>query len=69
SSTGEGDGAPSGTYKVIFLSTEIGGGYDHPDEPVKKVIDSKYSNPSTTPIQVEVPGGNYDFELDPPAGS
>ena len=68
SSSGEGDGAPSGTYKVIFLSTEMGGGYDNPDEPVTQVIDSKYENPTTTPIEVEVGSGNdsYDFELDPP---
>jgi len=69
SSSGRGDGAPAGTYKVVFLSTEVGGGYDHPDEPVKQVIDSKYTNPTTTPIEVNVPGGTYDFELDPPAGS
>jgi hypothetical protein len=67
SSSGAGDGAPAGKYKVIFLSTEVGGGYDNPDEPVKPVIDSKYANPTTTPIEVEVPGsGSYDFELDPP---
>ncbi|MCL4203723.1 MAG: hypothetical protein KJ000_14580 [Pirellulaceae bacterium] len=68
SSTGQGDGAAPGTYKVIFLSTEIGGGYDNPGEPVRQVIDSKYVNPTTTPIEVTVPGGTYDFELDPPAG-
>ena len=61
-------GTPPGTYKVIFMSTEVGGGYDNPDEPARQMIDSKYVNPTTTPIEVTVPGGSYDFELDPPAG-
>ena len=68
SSTGQADGAAPGTYKVIFMSTEVGGGYDNPDEPARQMIDSKYVNPTTTPIEVTVPGGSYDFELDPPAG-
>jgi hypothetical protein len=69
SSKGQADGAPAGKYKVVFLSTEIGGGYDKPNEPVKQMIDSKYTNPTTTPIEVEVGSGksSYDFELDPPA--
>jgi hypothetical protein len=67
SSTGQADGAAPGKYKVVFLDTEIGGGYDNPDEPVRKMIDSKYTNPTTTPIEVDVPGGSYDFELDPAA--
>ncbi len=68
SSAGEADGAPPGTYAVTFLSTEVGGGYDAPDEPEQQMIHSKYTNPTTSPIQVEVPsgGGVFDFELDPP---
>ncbi len=69
SGRGQDDGAPAGTYKVIFLSTETGGDYDNPDEPVRQVIDSRYANPATTPIEVQVPGGNYNFELEPPGGS
>jgi hypothetical protein len=70
SSSGQTDGAPAGKYKVVFLSTEIGGGYDKPNEPVKQMIDSKYTNATTTPIEVTVGSGSdsYDFELDPPAG-
>jgi hypothetical protein len=71
SSAGQADGAPAGKYKVVFLSTEVGGGYDKPDEPVKQMIDGKYTNATTTPIEVEVGSANasYDFELDPPAAA
>ncbi len=68
SSAAEADGAPPGTYTVVFLSTEVGGGYDAPDEPEQQMIHSKYTNATTSPIEVEVPsgGGVFDFELDPP---
>ncbi len=68
SGAGEADGAPPGTYTVVFLGTQIGGGYDSPDEPIQEVIHPKYADAATSPIQVEVPAGGavHDFELDPP---
>lgn len=68
SETAAGAGVPEGTYKVVLLTTEIGGGYDKPNEKPKKVIDPKYEDQAKTPLEVKVPGGNYDFEVDPFAG-
>jgi hypothetical protein len=71
SGTGEGDGVPAGTYKVLLLSTAIGGGYDKPDEPEKRVVHSKYESADTTDLTVKVgPDGSdsFDFSVDPYEG-
>lgn len=68
SSMGAGDGIPEGTYKVVLLSTSTGGGYGAPEGSKEtRVIDAKYEGQDTSPIEVKVPGGTYDFEVDPPA--
>ena len=69
SSAGDEDGVPAGKYKVVIIGTASGGGYnpDGPPEPEKPIINSKYESTETSGLEVEVPGGNYDFELDPPA--
>lgn len=68
SSEGEGDGVPPGDYTVVFLSTQSGGDIldDGSVTEEKRVIAEKYEDPTATDIKVTVPGGNYDFELDPP---
>ena len=81
--TGEFEGAPAGTYKVYFLGAESGGyvaqddsGED--DETVtdadysggELLIHSKYLNPTTTDIEVEVKpgGGDIAITVDKPDG-
>lgn len=68
SSSGEEDGIPAGEYTVVFLGTTTGGGYT-PDPsaatPETRHIDAKYEARSTSDVKITVPGGTYDFELDP----
>lgn len=68
SSSSEGDGIPEGEYTVVLLGTSTGGGYN-PDPNASSVevrhIDPKYEARSTSDLKVKVPGGTYDFELEP----
>lgn len=68
SSLGTNDGVPIGEYTITLGGTEEGGGYDKPDEPVKKVIADKYGSDSTTDIKKSVKAGRntIDIELDGP---
>jgi len=57
-------GAPSGKYKVTINPGMV------PQQgakgPPKLPFDSKYQRLEATPLRAEVPGGSFDFKLDPP---
>lgn len=67
SSLGTNDGVPAGDYTVTLGGTEVGGDYDHPNEPITKVIADKYGSDSTTDLKKTVKAGRntIDIELDP----
>lgn len=63
----EASGIPEGTYKVLILSTTGGLAYESTGGPAH-IIDGKYEDIARTPLEVKVPGGKYDFDLDPHVG-
>lgn len=66
--TVEQEGAPAGWYKVVVFSNEPVEiqGKAHPGMP-KSLINTRYNQPQSTPLAVEVkhdaPPGAYDFDL------
>ena len=64
SGLGNDSGVPEGTYKVVIITNEGGIGYGQKKGGVVQV-DKKYSDRATTTLEAKVPGGPYDFELDP----
>lgn len=70
STYGSNDGAPAGIYKVVVavnMAKEISPGVLAPEPPggFKSPIPSRYSNPSTSDLSVEVKGsGKNDLQID-----
>lgn len=70
STYGGNDGAPAGTYKVVVavnMTTEISPGVLAPEPPggFKSPIPSKYANPSTSGLSVEVKAsGKNELQID-----
>ena len=60
-------GIPDGDYKVLILNAVEGGGYnpDGPSTPEKKLLNAKYDTAETSDLTAKVPGGPYDFEVEP----
>ncbi|MEO2045574.1 MAG: hypothetical protein ABGX16_03250 [Pirellulales bacterium] len=74
--TGKRSGASAGSYKVVVKATNYSG--DAPPMvgtavPIRSLIDVEYSNPSQTPLVLEVVteprDGAYDFEVTKQGGS
>ncbi len=61
------DGALPGEYTVTLAGTETGQDYEHPNDPIVKVVDDKYNQDTTTDLRYTVkPGKNVcKFEVDP----
>jgi hypothetical protein len=62
--TGGKSGAPAGDYKVVItppmMPMDMAAGQKGPP---KLPFNMKYGNPKDTPLQVKVPGGDYDLTL------
>ncbi|MDO5565555.1 MAG: hypothetical protein Q4G59_02780 [Planctomycetia bacterium] len=57
-------GAPEGTYKVVVTKRENGTKDAKGYLPIYSVVDKKYTDPSTTPLEIVVDAKGCDEKLD-----